>query len=54
MCHNGKKAYVIVKDINYNNCLIFVKGSPKAATERLGDVEVPDLDKYMEDEDEDN
>ena len=32
-------------------CLNFVKGDPKKATERLGDIEIPDLDQYMSDED---
>ena len=33
-------------------CLIFCKGDPKKATERLGDVMIPDLDEYFESEDE--
>lgn len=31
-------------------CLCFVKGDPKKATERLGDVEIPDMSNYMEEE----
>lgn len=31
-------------------CLCFVKGDPKKATDRLGDVEIPDMSKYMENE----
>jgi len=30
--------------------LCFVKGDPKKATERLGDVEIPDLEQYTDDE----
>lgn len=30
--------------------LNFVKGDPKAAAERLGDVEIPDLDEYKDEE----
>lgn len=33
-------------------CLIFCKGDPKKATDRLGDVMIPDLDEYFESEDE--
>ena len=29
-------------------CLCFVKGNPKKAAERLGDVEIPDLTTFME------
>ena len=31
-------------------CLCFVKGDPKKATERLGDVELPDLQGYVDGE----
>lgn len=31
-------------------CLCFVKGNPKKATERLGDVELPDLEAFQADE----
>lgn len=31
--------------------LIFVKGNPKRAAKRLGEVELPDMHQYMEDED---
>lgn len=31
-------------------CLCFVKGDHKKATERLGDVEIPDMSNYMEEE----
>lgn len=31
-------------------CLCFVKGDPKKATERLGDVEIPDLSLFIEDD----
>lgn len=31
-------------------CLCFVKGDPKKATDRLGNVEIPDMSKYMENE----
>lgn len=31
-------------------CLVFVKGDPKKATERLGDVEIPDMSSYVEEE----
>lgn len=31
-------------------CLCFVKGDPKKATARLGDVEIPDMTEYMEEE----
>lgn len=33
-------------------CLVFCKDDPKKATERLGDVMIPDLDEYFESEDE--
>lgn len=32
-------------------CLCFVKGDPKKATERLGNVELPDMSAFMEEED---
>lgn len=31
-------------------CLCFVKGDPKKATERLGEVEIPDMRNYAEEE----
>lgn len=31
-------------------CLVFVKGNPKEATQRLGNIEIPDLDEYEETE----
>lgn len=31
-------------------CLVFVKGNPKKATERLGDVEIPDMKEFIEEE----
>ena len=31
-------------------CLCFVKGDPKKATERLGEVELPDMESLCEDE----
>lgn len=31
-------------------CLTFVKGSPKKATERLGEVELPDMKQFVEEE----
>lgn len=31
-------------------CLTFVKGDPKAATQRLGDVELPDMQQFVEGE----
>jgi DNA modification methylase len=31
-------------------CLIFVKGDPKKAAERLGEVEIADMEQYVEDE----
>lgn len=33
-------------------CLCFVKGDPKKAAQRLGEVELPDLSAYIEDEEE--
>lgn len=30
--------------------LCFIKGDPKKATERLGEVEIPDMEQFMEDE----
>ena len=33
-------------------CLCFVKGDPKKATARLGDVELPDMEQYVKNEDE--
>lgn len=30
-------------------CLCFCKGNPKKATERIGDVEIPDMSLYMDD-----
>lgn len=32
-------------------CLCFVKGDPKKATQRLGDVELPDMQQFAEEED---
>lgn len=29
-------------------CLVFVKGDPKKSAQRLGDVDIPDLDDYIE------
>lgn len=31
-------------------CLVFVKGDPKKAAERLGEVEIADMQQYVEDE----
>lgn len=31
-------------------CLCFVKGDPKKATQRLGDVEIPNMNNYVEEE----
>lgn len=31
-------------------CLVFVKGNPKKAAERLGEVEIADMQQYVEDE----
>lgn len=31
-------------------CLNFVKGNPKKATERLGDVEIPDMEQFVEED----
>jgi DNA modification methylase len=31
-------------------CLCFVKGDPKKATERIGDVELPELEQFVNDE----
>jgi hypothetical protein len=31
-------------------CLCFVKGDPKKAAERIGEVELPDLNEYMEED----
>lgn len=31
-------------------CLVFVKGNPKKAAKRLGEVEIADMQQYVEDE----
>lgn len=34
----------------HQNLLVFCKGDPKAATQRLGDVELPDMEQFATDE----